>query len=294
MSSPPPPNLIPQPGQTPPPQPLESPQPLQASIAGPHGFPAWTGWDVTAVLVFTFVAVIVFSLIAVFVLAFLPGHRPVSFSDLSADPSLLPAVLISQAVAYLLVLVFMYMTVRSRSGLSFAQAIHWRWPGRSVLLFVGIGVVLALVVDSLSRFLPIPKSLPMDSYFHDEKSAYMMAIFGITLAPLMEELFFRGMFYPWLERKLGQYAWFRVGARGVVTTILVTALAFAAIHGAQLGYAWAPIFSIFVVGVAFTLVRVRTDSVASCFLVHCGYNFALFATLWWVSDHFRHLEKVSG
>ncbi len=271
----------------PPPPPLISQPP-------PPVFPAWSGWDVLAVLVFTFVTVLVLSLVAIFILAMRPGHRPVSFTDLSADSSLLPAVLISQAVAYLLVLVFMYFMVRSRSGQTFGQAIHWQWPGKSLLLFFGLGVVVALVVDSLSRFLPIPKSLPMDSYFHDEMSAYMMAIFGITLAPLMEELFFRGMLFPWLERKLGQYTWFQAGTRAVVTAILVTAAAFAAIHGAQLGYAWAPIFSIFVVGIAFTLVRVRTNSVASCFLVHCGYNFALFATLWWVSDHFRHLDKVSG
>jgi hypothetical protein len=39
-------------------------------------------------------------------------------------------------------------------------------------------------------------------------------------------------------------------------------------------------------------VRERTDSVASSFLMHCGYNFTLFAMLWLGSDHFRHLDKV--
>ena len=36
----------------------------------------------------------------------------------------------------------------------------------------------------------------MDSYFHDATSAYIMAIFGVTLAPLMEEMFFRGLLLP--------------------------------------------------------------------------------------------------
>ena len=58
--------------------------------------------------------------------------------------------------------------------------------------------------------------------------------------------------------------------------VALTAAAFAAIHGTQLGYAWAPILSIFVVGVVFTVARARTNSVASSFLMHCGYNFALF------------------
>ena len=75
---------------------------------------------------------------------------------------------------------------------------------------------------------------------------------------------------------------------------MLTAAPFAAIHGAQLGYAWAPILSIFVVGVVFTAMRARMNSVALSFLMHCGYNFALFALLWFASDHYRHLEKVTN
>ena len=81
----------------------------------------------------------------------------------------------------------------------------------------------------------------MDKYFHDAASAYLMAAFGMTLAPLLEELFFRGLLYPMLRR-----------AFGLVIAVVLTAAAFAAIHGTQLGYAWAPILSIFVVGVVFT------------------------------------------
>ena len=108
-----------------------------------------------------------------------------------------------------------------------------------------------------------------------------MAAFGITLAPLLEELFFRGMLYPVVRRDTS-----------VKVAVLFTAATFALIHGTQLGYAWAPLLSIFVVGVVFTLVRERTESVAASFLMHCGYNLALFGSLWLASDHFRHLEKA--
>ena len=124
----------------------------------------------------------------------------------------------------------------------------------------------------------------MDKYFHDASSAYLMAAFGMTLAPLLEELFFRGLLYPLLRRAFGLDH-----GRGRDRHA-----AFAAIHGAQLGYAWAPILSIFVVGVVFTVARARTNSVAASFLMHCGYNFSLFTLLWLASDHFRHLEKVTG
>ena len=65
-----------------------------------------------------------------------------------------------------------------------------------------------------------------------------MAAFGITLAPLLEELFFRGLLYPVLRRMFN-----------LVIAVGLTAAAFAAIHGTQLRLAWAPILSIFIVGV---------------------------------------------
>ncbi|MGC2108755.1 MAG: type II CAAX endopeptidase family protein [Candidatus Korobacteraceae bacterium] len=247
-------------------------------------FPAWKGWDILAVLLFTVVCIFLFSLIALFVAKASPAYRNMSFTDAASKLSTNAQILVSaQGAAYLFVLLFIFMLVRTRSREPFAQAIRWNWPGSWAPAFLLGGVVLALVVDGLSRFLPIPKSLPMDNFFNDATSAYMMAAFGLTLAPLLEELFFRGLLYPLLRR-----------AMGLVASVLLTALAFAAIHGAQLGYAWAPVLSIFVVGVVFTVVRERLNSVAASFLMHCGYNFTLFTMLWLASDHFHHLEKATG
>ena len=224
--------------------------------------------------------VFVFSVIALAIARHIPEYRRMPLADLATDARIAVG---SQAAAYPLVLIFIFILVRSRTYERFRDAIRWNWPGISAPGFFIGGTVLALVVESLSRFLPIPKSLPMDNYFHDAPSAYLLAAFGISLAPLLEEMFFRGMLYPLLRR-----------AFGLMTAVALTAAAFAAIHGAQLGYAWGPILSIFVVGVVFTIIRARTNSVAASFLAHCGYNFALFAALWIASDHFRHLEKVAG
>ncbi len=243
-------------------------------------FPAWSGWDVLAVLVFTTVAIFVFSLIALFIARTFPAYRNMAFTDLATNARVVVG---AQAAAYPVVLLFIFLLVRTRSHERFGKAIQWNWPGLIAPGFIVGGAVLAVVIESLSRYLPIPKSLPMDNFFHDATSAYMMAAFGITLAPLLEELFFRGLLYPVLRR------WF-----GLVVAVVLTAVAFASIHGAQLGYAWAPVLSIFVVGVVFTVVRVRTNSVAASFLMHCGYNFALFTLLWVASDHYRHLEKIAG
>ncbi|MGB7556202.1 MAG: type II CAAX endopeptidase family protein [Candidatus Korobacteraceae bacterium] len=259
------------------------PVPITQSVIPPHkqtSFPAWSAWDVLAVLVFTAVAVIGFGAAAMFIAHAIPGYRQMPISDLATNARV---VIGGQAAAYPLVLLFMFILVRSRTPERFGKAIHWNWPGVSAPAFFVSGIILAVVIDGLSRFLPIPKSVPMDKYFTDAASAYLMAIFGMTLAPLLEELFFRGLLYPVLRRA------FRLSI-----AIMLTAAAFAAIHGTQLGYAWSPILSIFVVGIVFTVTRVRTNSVASSFLMHCGYNFALFGMLWLASDHYRNLEKLAN
>jgi uncharacterized protein len=243
-------------------------------------FPAWSWWDTLAILGFTIFAVVVFSIVALSIARHFPAYRHVPLADLATDARIAVG---AQAAAYPIILVFIYMLVRSRSQQRFRDAIHWHWPGLAAPGFFAGGALLAVIVESLSSYLPIPKSLPMDNYFHNASDAYLLAAFGLSLAPLMEEMFFRGMLYPLMRRD------FRL-----TVAVLLTAAAFAAIHGAQLGYAWAPILSIFVVGIVFTVTRERTDSVAASFLMHCGYNFALFTALWIASDHFRHLEKVSG
>jgi membrane protease YdiL (CAAX protease family) len=254
-------------------------EPIAAVPPAPR-FPAWSWWDVVAVLVFTLFIVIGFSVAALFIAHSMPEYRNVPFTELATNAGV---VIGAQTAAYPIVILLMFVLVRSRSHERFGTAVRWNWPGFAAPGFFLGGIVLAIVVESASRFLPIPKSLPVDKFFNSTTSAYLMAAFGTTLAPLLEELFFRGLLYPLLRR-----------AFRLFIAVALTGAAFAAIHGAQLGYAWAPVLSIFVVGVVFTLIRERTGSVASAFVMHCGYNFTLFSLLWVASDHYRHLEKLAG
>ncbi len=259
-------------------------QPLVAEEAPPaalrDAFPAWSAWDVIAVLCFTVAAVVLFSSIGLGIARALTIRQHVPWGELATNPKV---VIGSQLAAYPVVILFMISVVRNKTRTRFWQAIRWNWDRRATAGYLLSGVVFAFLVEFASRWLPIPKSLPMDKFFSDITGAYLMAVFGITLAPLLEELFFRGMLYPIIRR-----------AYGMIPGVVLTGAAFASIHGAQLGYAWGPLLSIFVVGIVFTVVRERTGSVAAAFLMHCGYNFALFGSLWVASDHFRHLEKALG
>jgi membrane protease YdiL (CAAX protease family) len=240
----------------------------------------WSGWDVLALTVLTLVSMFVLTVIGMGIAMYMQPFRGMKITDLAREPRLVIPV---QVAAYLIVFGCMMLIVRRRRAASFWHAIQWNWPGASAVAYFLGGVGLALTIQFLSALLPIPKQLPIEKYFKDASGTYLMVIFGITVAPLMEELFFRGFLYPVLARRAG-----------VNAGIVVTAFLFALIHQSQLGRAWAPVFLLFVVGLVLTYVRARTGSVASSFLLHVAYNSALFLLLWIQTDHFRHMERAAA
>ncbi len=198
------------------------------------------------------------------------------------SPLLVKVMLGAQCLAYLGVLAFMGYLVTVDYRRRFREAVRWIAPPPSSWpYYLAGGMALAFGVGLLGRILPFPSHLPIDKYFQDRSTAWIISIFGVSLAPLVEELFFRGFFYPVAARRLGV----PVGA-------VLTALGFALMHAAQLANAWGPLLVLFVVGLALTIARIITRSVVPGFLMHIGYNATLFTLLYVASDGFRHLEKV--
>ena len=109
-----------------------------------------------------------------------------------------------------------------------------------------------------------------------------LSLFGVTFAPLLEELFFRGFLYPVLVRRFG-----------MAIAVLTTAAGFSLIHAPQLGRAWGPVLVIFMVGLALTITRAVTKSVAASLIMHMAYNGTLSVLLFVGTDGFRHLERLN-
>jgi membrane protease YdiL (CAAX protease family) len=191
----------------------------------------------------------------------------------------------TQFVIYVAIIGFMALLVWGRHKTSLAEAVHWNVPAhpRVWRLALITGTALALISDigevALHRW--IPDSLPITEFFKDRPSALLLGAFGILVAPLMEELLFRGFLYPALAR------W-----TGATVSLIVTASAFTLLHGAQLGYSWAPLLLIFVVGLTLTITRMRTNSVATCVIVHMTYNFVLLLQTYIATHGFRQMQGI--
>ena len=113
------------------------------------------------------VAIIVLLLTSVSAFALVMGLHllgPETPEQLLREPRLL---IPSMAVGYLIAGAILWAIFTHLWQQPFPQALHWNFPAvrrRWVRLLAG-GVVLSLVVQFLSNFLPIPKTLPIDDFF---------------------------------------------------------------------------------------------------------------------------------
>lgn len=243
----------------------------------PSEDPVWSGWDVLQIALLTVASVIVFLLLSA-----VGAHRLLFPNRAFVDVAQLPLVTVAaQFLAYVVVLGFMVAVVKRVPGRNFWHELRWIWPEHWALYLVG-GFALSVGLQAFAQLLPMPKELPIDRFFRTAQEAWVLSIFGTFVAPLMEELFFRGFLYPVLMRRMG-----------TATAVMLTSVSFGLIHAPQLGRAWGPVLVIFLVGLTLTIARAATKSVAPGFLIHVAYNTTLSVALFVGTDGFRHLDRLS-
>ncbi len=82
-------------------------------------------------------------------------------------------------------------------------------------------------------------------------------------------------------------------ASAVVFSSTITSIGFALLHADQLAHSWAPLLVLFAVSLVLCLVRLRAHSLAASTLVHAAYNGTIFVLIFFATDGFRHLDKIS-
>ncbi|HEU5402688.1 MAG TPA: CPBP family intramembrane glutamic endopeptidase [Terriglobales bacterium] len=253
---------------------------LSAFIAEMERFPVWTLVDVGKIAIIAFVAIIFSGVLVIMIATGLPWFRGLPMDQIVSDARLATA---SQLLAYLITFWFVYRLIVRHYGVPFAEGVRWRWPRGSWPVYALGGLVLCLATQALEHVLPQPKHIPLTELFRNPLAAWLLTIFGIFIGPPAEELFFRGLLFPALFRKMN-LSW----------SVLLTALPFALLHAAQLAFGWGPLLGILFVGVVLTLVRAKSDSLAGSLLVHMAYNAATFALVIYATHGFQHLEKIRG
>ncbi len=151
----------------------------------------------------------------------------------------------------------------------FWRSLGWTWERVPVIGCVVYGWATLFVVGAVSRLIRTPPTAgPIMDMMKDPSALIVMAIFGSTVAPICEELAFRGFLQPLLVRNLGAIA-------GVV----LTAAFFGGLHYSEYGESWRSALLVGVAGAAFGCMRQWTGSTAAAALMHASFNALQFAAL---------------
>ena len=177
---------------------------------------------------------------------------------------------------------------------------------RNAIKLIPLGIALGFTVQAISSLIPVPKSIPMDDFFRTPSDVWLVTAFGTLLAPMAEEICFRGFLLPafaiaydWLSLPRTPAArdlWNstnKITLPAFIFSAVLTSILFTALHGQQVAYAWPVLILLFCVSLVLTFIRLRLRSVLASTLVHASYNFTIFLTAFLATDGYRHLDKMS-
>jgi membrane protease YdiL (CAAX protease family) len=270
----------------PPPQEYNAVAPLPA---GDAAMPAdlrspLYGFDLIFLVLFYLVTGAVLYLFVSAVAVWLFRVSPASLQDPAGAKG--PVTIISQVLLSGATLVFLYALVRSRSEAPYWAALGWRaFRGMAarfplVMRCLFGGMALAAFAGWAGSFLDRGKVLPMEELFRSRQTVLLLMLYGILVAPVVEETLFRGCVYPVLARRLG-----------MGMSVAVTGILFGLAHSAQLWPGFGQIALLMCVGVVLTYIRARAGTVAASYFVHLGYNSILFGGFYFATGGLHHLPS---
>lgn len=241
--------------ETSPPAPIEPPG--EQAPPPPEKYPFWTYLDFG---MFVVLAVPSFAVSALLVmLVFWILHAP-------AGHSRVVGILALQFAGYAFWFTSLYALLKLRYERPFWRSLAWNKPIQGWVRSAILGILLAFTVGVMGTLIRAPNiEMPIKDLLRDRLSITLVAVFGVTLGPLCEELAFRGFLLPLLVRSLG-VAW----------GIILTALPFALLHGSEYAWSWRHLLLILVAGAAFGWMRYRSGSTAAAALMHATYNLTFF------------------
>lgn len=236
---------------------LPDPQPFERIEPPPLRSP----WSMADLVVFGVFFALIVILLPIGAIRLWRIFRPdLQLADVPATAQILLQGLIDLAT-----LGFIAFLIKIVHGQSFVETIHWYKNHQFGTAFlISIGATLAISVLIVSSLFPSGEA-PIEKLLSSTGAMYLFVILGIAVAPLVEEIMFRGFLFKVVS-----------DIRGPGTAVSVTALLFGGLHILQLWGNWVGVALIFVVGYILSFVRQRSNSLIPSFIIHTSYNGMLF------------------
>src|SRR5580698_1098412 len=174
-----------------------------------------------------------------------------------------------QLMGYLFLFCALGLIFRQGYGRPFWKSLGWTNMRLPLGLIVCFGVLTGVIVVIASTLIRLPDTAnPMTELMDTRTAILLMSVFGTTVAPVCEELAFRGFLQPLLARSLG-------AAPG----ILLAAIPFGMLHYSEYGDSWRHALIISAAGAAFGAMRQFSGSTKAAALMHASYNAFFFLVI---------------
>jgi membrane protease YdiL (CAAX protease family) len=236
---------------------------LSALLPAPPPAPRdiWTLGDLLLFITFIPFAYLVADLLALIGYSVL---RPFAGWHATADAAQNSTVflLVMQFLFYTFILTFLFVASTIRHRQPFWKSLGWQKPsGKQAVRWLLGGGGLAVLAGLALSIRPDTRSFPLEEMFTSRAATIALAVFAVGIAPVVEEVVFRGLLFAVCERTVGIYL-----------AVIITAVLFATLHIPEYLPAWNHVVIIFVVGLVFSFTRARTGALAPSIFLHIGYN----------------------
>ena len=194
------------------------------------------------------------------------GAAAINTNVLTTDPMVIFYSVLGIIPAHLLTLYLAYLVVTEGGQRPFWKTIRWEWPQETtpttaVLLSILIAVVLYGLAWGLTTLYGGEKT-DLDRLI--ESSMYTRvatAFLAFATAPLIEEVVYRGVIYPAVEKVMG-----------MGFAIAIVSMLFAGVHVWQYRTNIAVIVVITLLSVILTVARAVTGKLLPSFIIHLVFN----------------------
>lgn len=221
--------------------------------------PPWN--SLTAVAVWVASVLLIAIVPAVFVVPYIFLNRQNSLESVQSDPTVILLSIIGTIPAHILTIVLAWAVVTRFNRYSFRDVLGWKSGGfawwHHLIVLGGFFSVAAIV----GYFLPAQENELIKILRSSRAVVYFVAFMATFTAPLVEEVIYRGILYSAIQRSVG-VGW----AVFIVTTL------FAGVHFWQYWGSPGTIILICLLSLILTLIRVRTNNLLPCVILHTIFN----------------------
>lgn len=202
------------------------------------------------------------------------------------DKNVILISIIAMLPAHILTLGLAWVVVTGRGKRDFWRALGWEWSphyGRAAEIAACVVITLGLYGVGVALFHIFgDQETDLVRMLNSSQAArYGIVAMATLTAPLVEEVVYRGVLYPALQRRTGTL-WAVVGVMFV----------FALIHVPQYYPSFGAISTIGILSLSLTLVRAHTGRLLPCVIIHTIFNSISSAAIL-LEPHLKNVPQVT-